>query len=129
MPTSRRSTSRSSTATPRRVTPHFTTTPPSRFRETSRRCSTCCSSTSQRPLQVITVDEPPMSIVVGVNTAPVAGREGEKLTARQIQARLQAELVGNVSLRVLDAGRPDAWEVQGRGELQLAVLVEMMRRE
>jgi GTP-binding protein len=82
-----------------------------------------------RPLQVITVDEPAMSIVVGVNTAPVAGREGEKLTARQIQSRLQAELVGNVSLRVLDAGRPDAWEVQGRGELQLAVLVEMMRRE
>src|SRR6185437_2739522 len=82
-----------------------------------------------RPLQVISVDEPAMSITVGVNTAPLAGREGEKLTARQIQSRLQAELVGNVSLRVLDAGRRDAWEVQGRGELQLAVLVEMMRRE
>jgi GTP-binding protein len=82
-----------------------------------------------RPLEVITVDEPAMSITVGVNTAPLAGRDGDKLTARQIQSRLQAELVGNVSLRVLDAGRPDAWEVQGRGELQLAVLVEMMRRE
>jgi GTP-binding protein len=70
-----------------------------------------------------------MSITVGVNTGPLAGREGDKLTARQIQSRLQSELVGNVSLRVLDTDRPDAWEVQGRGELQLAVLVEMMRRE
>jgi GTP-binding protein len=82
-----------------------------------------------RPLPVITVDEPAMSITLGVNTAPLAGREGEKLTARQIYSRLQAELVGNVSLRVRDTERRDAWEVQGRGELQLAVLVEMMRRE
>jgi GTP-binding protein len=82
-----------------------------------------------RPLQVITVDEPAMSITIGTNTAPLAGREGQKLTARQIHARLMSELVGNVSLRVRDTERPDTWEVQGRGELQLAVLVEMMRRE
>jgi len=82
-----------------------------------------------RPLPVITVDEPAMSITVGTNTAPLAGLEGEKLTARQIHARLQTELVGNVSLRVADTDRRDMWEVQGRGELQLAVLVEMMRRE
>jgi len=82
-----------------------------------------------RPLEVITVDEPAMSITIGVNTAPLAGREGEKLTARQIHSRLAAELVGNVSLRVRDTERRDTWEVQGRGELQLAVLVEMMRRE
>jgi len=82
-----------------------------------------------RPLAVITVDEPAMSITIGVNSAPLAGREGTKLTARQIYSRLQTELVGNVSLRVRDTDRPDTWEVQGRGELQLAVLVEMMRRE
>ena len=82
-----------------------------------------------RPLPAITVDEPAMSITIGTNTAPLAGREGSKLTARQIHSRLQTELVGNVSLRVRDTERPDAWEVQGRGELQLAVLVEMMRRE
>jgi GTP-binding protein len=82
-----------------------------------------------RPLAVITVDEPAMSVTIGANTAPLAGREGEKLTARQIESRLQTELVGNVSLRVRDTERPDTWEVQGRGELQLVVLVEMMRRE
>jgi GTP-binding protein len=82
-----------------------------------------------RPLPVITVDEPAMSITVGVNTAPLAGKDGDKLTARQIKTRLDQELVGNVSLRVLDTERRDAWEVQGRGELQLGVLVEMMRRE
>jgi GTP-binding protein len=82
-----------------------------------------------RPLRVITVDEPAMSITIGVNTAPLAGKDGDKLTARQIKARLDQELVGNVSLRVLDTERRDTWEVQGRGELQLAVLVEMMRRE
>jgi GTP-binding protein len=82
-----------------------------------------------RPLPVISVDEPAMSITIGVNTAPLAGREGSKLTARQISSRLQTELVGNVSLRVRDTERTDTWEVQGRGELQLAVLVEMMRRE
>jgi GTP-binding protein len=82
-----------------------------------------------RPLPVITVDEPAMSITLGVNTSPLAGREGDKLTARQIKARLDQELVGNVSLRVRDTDRPDTYEVQGRGELQLVVLVEMMRRE
>jgi GTP-binding protein TypA/BipA len=82
-----------------------------------------------RPLPVITVDEPSLSIVVGVNTSPLAGTEGEKLTARQIRGRLDAELVGNVSIRVQDTDRPDAWEVQGRGELQLVVLLELMRRE
>src|ERR1700728_1892770 len=82
-----------------------------------------------RPLPVITVDEPSLSITVGINTSPMAGKEGSKLTARQVRERLDRELVGNVSLRVLDTDRPEAWEVQGRGELQLAVLVEMMRRE
>jgi len=82
-----------------------------------------------RPLPVITVDEPSLSIVLGVNTSPLAGTEGNKLTARQIRARLDAELVGNVSIRVQDTDRPDAWEVQGRGELQLVVLLELMRRE
>ena len=82
-----------------------------------------------RPLPVITVDEPSLSVVIGINTSPLAGKEGTKLTARQVRARLEQELVGNVSLRVRDTERPDAWEVQGRGELQLAVLVEIMRRE
>src|SRR5689334_9233133 len=82
-----------------------------------------------RPLPVITVDEPSLSMVLGVNTSPLAGSEGDKLTARQIRSRLDAELVGNVSIRVEDTDRPDAWEVQGRGELQLVVLIELMRRE
>ena len=82
-----------------------------------------------RPLPVITVDEPAMSITLGVNTSPLAGKDGSKLTARQIEGRLDQELVGNVSLRVRETARPDTYEVQGRGELQLAVLVEMMRRE
>jgi GTP-binding protein len=82
-----------------------------------------------RPLPVISVDEPAMSITIGVNTSPLAGKDGDKLTARQIKNRLDQELVGNVSLRVLPTERPDTWEVQGRGELQLGVLVEMMRRE
>jgi GTP-binding protein len=82
-----------------------------------------------RPLPVITVDEPSLSIVVGINTSPLAGTEGDKLTARQVRDRLDAELVGNVSIRVRDTERPDAWEVQGRGELQLVVLLELMRRE
>jgi GTP-binding protein TypA/BipA len=82
-----------------------------------------------RPLPVITVDEPAMSITLGVNTSPLAGKDGDKITARQIEARLAQELVGNVSLRVKPTARPDTFEVQGRGELQLAVLVEMMRRE
>jgi GTP-binding protein len=82
-----------------------------------------------RPLPVIEVDEPSLSIVIGINTSPLAGKEGKKLTARQIRDRLDAELVGNVSIRVVDTERPDAWEVQGRGELQLVVLLELMRRE
>jgi GTP-binding protein len=82
-----------------------------------------------RPLPVITVDEPSLSVTVGQNTSPLAGRDGDKLTARQIKDRLDAEMIGNVSIRVLETERPDTWEVQGRGELQLAVLVELMRRE
>jgi GTP-binding protein TypA/BipA len=82
-----------------------------------------------RPLPVITVDEPSISVTIGVNTSPLAGQDGDKLTARQIRARLDSELVGNVSLRVDITDRPEVWEVQGRGELQLAVLVELMRRE
>jgi GTP-binding protein TypA/BipA len=82
-----------------------------------------------QPLPVITVDEPSISVVIGINTSPLAGHDGNKLTARQVRARLDQELVGNVSIRVVDTERPDAWEVQGRGELQLAVLVELMRRE
>ena len=94
---------------------------------------TLADPTDPRPLPVITVDEPSLSIVLGINTSPLAGREGSKLTARQVRERLDRELVGNVSLRVVDAARaggdPNQWEVQGRGELQLAVLVELMRRE
>ncbi|HSO96393.1 MAG TPA: translational GTPase TypA [Acidimicrobiia bacterium] len=82
-----------------------------------------------RPLPVIHVDEPSLAMTVGINTSPLSGREGTKLTARLVKGRLDAELVGNVSLRVDATESPDAWEVQGRGELQLAVLVEMMRRE
>ena len=82
-----------------------------------------------RPLPVITVDEPSIAVTVGINTSPLAGQDGSRLTARQVRARLDQELVGNVALRVNETERPDAWEVQGRGELQLAVLVEMMRRE
>ncbi|MGI9644708.1 MAG: translational GTPase TypA [Ilumatobacteraceae bacterium] len=82
-----------------------------------------------RPLPTITVDEPALAMTIGINTSPMAGREGSKLTARLLKNRLDAELVGNVSLRVNPTERPDAWEVQARGELQLAVLVEQMRRE
>jgi GTP-binding protein len=82
-----------------------------------------------RPLPVITIDEPSLSMTVGTNTSPLAGQSGDKLTARQVKSRLDAELVGNVSIRVLPTERPDTWEVQGRGELQLAILVEIMRRE
>jgi GTP-binding protein len=81
-------------------------------------------------LRRITVDEPAISVTIGTNTSPLAGKvSGHKLTARMVKTRLDTELVGNVSIRVLDIGRPDAWEVQGRGELALAVLVEQMRRE
>jgi GTP-binding protein len=82
-----------------------------------------------RPLPVIGVDEPSLAMTIGINTSPLSGQEGDRLTASMIKARLEQELVGNVSLRVLPTERPDAWEVQGRGELQLAVLVELMRRE
>ena len=80
-------------------------------------------------LPLIIVDEPSISMTIGINTSPIAGQEGKLLTARQVKNRLDAELIGNVSLRVLNTERPDTWEVQGRGELQLAVLVEIMRRE
>ena len=82
-----------------------------------------------QPLPLIHVDEPSISMTIGINTSPLAGRAGTKLTARLLKARLDTELIGNVSIRVLPTERPDTWEVQGRGELQLAVLVEMMRRE
>jgi GTP-binding protein len=82
-----------------------------------------------RPLPVIKVDEPSLSMTIGINTSPLAGESGKKLTARLVKNRLDAELVGNVSIRVLPTERPDTWEVQGRGELQLAILVEIMRRE
>ncbi len=81
-------------------------------------------------LPVITVDEPSISMTIGINTSPLAGRSGgTKLTASMVKARLEAELIGNVSIRVVPTERPDTWEVQGRGELQLAILVEMMKRE
>ena len=81
------------------------------------------------PLPVITVDEPSISMTVGINTSPLAGTSGTKLTARLVKTRLEAELIGNVSIRMMATERPDTWEVQGRGELQLAILVEIMRRE
>ncbi|MDH5280628.1 MAG: EF-Tu/IF-2/RF-3 family GTPase, partial [Thermoleophilia bacterium] len=82
-----------------------------------------------RPLPVISVDEPSLSVTIGINTSPLSGLDGNKLTATLVESRLRAELVGNVSLRVLETESPDAWEVQGRGELSLAILVEQMRRE
>jgi len=80
-------------------------------------------------LPLIAVDEPALGVTIGINSSPLAGRAGSKLTARMIRDRLDQELVGNVSIRVLETANPDTWEVQGRGELQLAVLVETMRRE
>jgi GTP-binding protein len=82
-----------------------------------------------RPLPIVRVDEPSLSMTIGINTSPLSGQDGDKMTARLLKTRLDQELVGNVSIRVLDTERPEMWEVQGRGELQLAVLVEMMRRE
>ena len=83
-----------------------------------------------RPLPAITVDDPAISMTIGTNTSPLVGKvKGHKLTARMVKDRLDRELIGNVSLKVVDIGRPDAWEVQGRGELALAILVENMRRE
>src|SRR5947209_8016923 len=90
---------------------------------------TLADADDPRPLPVITVDEPSLSVTIGINTSPLAGRDGDKLTASQVKERLDRELVGNVSLRVLETERPEIWEVQGRGELALAVLVELMRRE
>ena len=90
---------------------------------------TLADAEDPRPLPVITVDEPSLSVTIGINTSPLSGQDGDKLTASQVKSRLDRELVGNVSLRVLDTDRPDVWEVQGRGELALAVLVELMRRE
>jgi GTP-binding protein TypA/BipA len=82
-----------------------------------------------RPLPQISVDEPSLSVTIGINGSPLAGLDGDKLTASQLKARLEREMIGNVSLRINPTERPDVWEVQGRGELALAVLVEVMRRE
>ncbi|MCW2902059.1 MAG: GTP-binding protein TypA [Streptosporangiaceae bacterium] len=91
---------------------------------------TLADAEDPRPLPLITVDEPAISMTLGTNTGPLAGREkGTKVTARLMKDRLDRELIGNVSIRVLPTERPDAWEVQGRGELALAILVETMRRE
>ncbi|MGA4506283.1 translational GTPase TypA [Propionibacteriaceae bacterium G1746] len=90
---------------------------------------TLCDPDNPNPLPLIDVDEPSMSMTIGINTSPLAGKSGKNLTARLVKNRLDQELIGNVSIRVNPTERPDTWEVQGRGELQLAVLVEMMRRE
>ena len=91
---------------------------------------TIADADDPRPLPAITVDEPAISVTIGTNTSPLAGFiKGHKLTSRMIKDRLDRELVGNVSIRVVDIGQPDAWEVQGRGELALAILVESLRRE
>ena len=90
---------------------------------------TLADADDPRPLPVITVDEPSLSVTIGINSSPLAGQDGDKLTASQVKSRLERELVGNVSLRVHPTERPDVWEVQGRGELALAILVELMRRE
>src|SRR6185503_16601298 len=90
---------------------------------------TLADAEDPRPLPVTTVDEPSLSMTIGINTSPLSGTDGDKITARLLKGRLDQELVGNVSIRVLETERPDTWEVQGRGELQLAVLVEAMRRE
>jgi GTP-binding protein len=82
-----------------------------------------------RPLPIVRVDEPSLSMTIGINTAPLAGQDGSKVTARLLKSRLDQEVIGNVSIRVRDTERPELWEVQGRGELQLAILVEVMRRE
>ncbi|MDQ3721068.1 MAG: translational GTPase TypA [Actinomycetota bacterium] len=90
---------------------------------------TIADAEDPQPLPVIAVEEPALGMTIAINTSPLAGQSGNRLTARMVQDRLAAELVGNVAIRVLDTERPDTWEVQGRGELQLAVLVESMRRE
>jgi GTP-binding protein len=90
---------------------------------------TLADADDPHPLPVITVDEPSLSVTIGINGSPLAGQDGTFLTASQVKARLDRELVGNVSLRISETERPDVWEVQGRGELALAILVELMRRE
>jgi GTP-binding protein len=90
---------------------------------------TLSDANDPRPLPLITVDEPSLSVTLGTNDSPLVGQDGDKLTASQLKARLERELVGNVSLRINPTERPDVWEVQGRGEMALAVLVEIMRRE
>jgi GTP-binding protein len=90
---------------------------------------TIADPSDPRPLPPVTVDEPALGMTIGINTSPLAGRSGNKLTARLLKSRLEQELVGNVSIGVNPSERPDTWEVQGRGELQLAVLVETLRRE
>ncbi|MPZ21963.1 MAG: translational GTPase TypA [Dehalococcoidia bacterium] len=82
-----------------------------------------------RPLPLIRIDEPSLSMTIGINTSPLSGKDGDKLTSRLLKNRLDTEILGNVSIRLLPSDRPDTWVVQGRGELQLAVLVETMRRE
>jgi len=90
---------------------------------------TLADAAAPKPLPIITVDEPSLSVTIGINSSPLAGQDGQYLTASQVKARLERELVGNVSLRITETERPDVWEVQGRGELALAILVELMRRE
>ena len=90
---------------------------------------TIADAADPRPLPVIAVEEPALGVTIGINSSPLAGQSGTRLTARQVRDRLEQELVGNVAIRVLDTESTDTWEVQGRGELQLAVLVEAMRRE
>ncbi len=91
---------------------------------------TLTDAENPQPLPLITVDDPAISMTIGINTSPLAGKvKGAKVTARQVKDRLDKELIGNVSLKILPTERPDAWEVQGRGELALAILVEQMRRE
>jgi GTP-binding protein len=90
---------------------------------------TLTDANNPQPLPIISVDEPSLSVTVGINTSPLAGKEGTFLTASQVKARLEREMIGNVSLRITETERPDVWDVQGRGELALAILVELMRRE
>jgi GTP-binding protein len=90
---------------------------------------TLTDAADPQPLPIISVDEPSLSVTIGINSSPLAGQDGTFLTASQVKARLERELVGNVSLRITETDRPEVWEVQGRGELALAILVELMRRE
>ena len=119
---------RRSTAS-RRTRPARARSSPSPASPRSRSARRSPIPTTRGRCRSISVDEPSLSVTIGINTSPLAGLDGHRLTASQVEDRLRAELIGNVSLRVLPTERPDAWEVQGRGELQLAVLVEQMRRE